>query len=38
MLIDFVHLSGSHSGENLAKQFLKRVDNDFQILPKVIIK
>ena len=23
-LVDFIHLSGSHSGENLAKEFLKR--------------
>ena len=35
-LVDFIHLSGSHSGENLAKEFLKSIDEDFNILTKVI--
>src|SRR6185369_560551 len=35
-LVDFIHLSGSHFGENLAKEFLKIIDEDFNILTKVI--
>ncbi|GES77459.1 zinc finger BED domain-containing protein DAYSLEEPER-like [Rhizophagus clarus] len=35
-LVDFVHLFGFHSDENLAKQFLKSIDSDFQILPKIL--
>jgi hypothetical protein len=37
ILVDFVHLSGSHSGENLAREFLKCIEDDFQILSKVNI-
>ncbi|CAB5387804.1 unnamed protein product [Rhizophagus irregularis] len=37
-LVDFIHLSGSHSGENLAKEFLKSIDEDFNILTKEILK
>jgi hypothetical protein len=35
-LVDFIHLSGSHSGENLAMEFLNSIDEDFNILTKVI--
>jgi hypothetical protein len=35
MLVDFIYLPDSHSGENLARYFLKRIDDDFQILSKV---
>ncbi|EXX59676.1 hypothetical protein RirG_186940 [Rhizophagus irregularis DAOM 197198w] len=35
-LVDFIHLSGSHSGENLAKEFLKSIDEDFNILTKIM--
>src|SRR5947207_10428738 len=34
-LVDFIHLSGSHSGENLAIEFLNSIDEDFNILTKV---
>ena len=37
ILIDFVHLSGSHSGENLANAFLNCIHNDFNILNKVML-
>ena len=36
MLIDFIELSGSHSGENLANAFLKCI-KDFGIQTKVCI-
>ena len=35
-LVDFVHLNGVHSGENLAKEFLKCIEDGFHILKKVI--
>src|SRR5207237_8808821 len=31
----FIHLSGSHSVKNLAKEFLKSIDEFFNILTKV---
>ncbi|CAB4403415.1 unnamed protein product [Rhizophagus irregularis] len=36
ILVDFVHLSGSHTGENLAKAFLSCVDNEFNIFNKIL--
>ncbi|GBC19855.2 zinc finger BED domain-containing protein RICESLEEPER 2-like [Rhizophagus irregularis DAOM 181602=DAOM 197198] len=35
-LVDFIHLSSSHFGENLAKEFLKSIDEDFNILTKIM--
>lgn len=35
-LVDFVHLNGAHSGENLVKAFLKCIEDEFHILKKVI--
>jgi hypothetical protein len=34
VLLDFVHLSGSHSGENMAREFLNSTQ-EFHILTKV---
>ncbi|CAB5091420.1 unnamed protein product [Rhizophagus irregularis] len=36
ILVDFVHLSGSHTEENLAKAFLSCVDNEFNIFNKIL--
>jgi len=36
VLLDFVHLKGSHSGLNMATEFLKSAD-ELKVLPKVII-
>ena len=35
VLIDFIHLPGSHSGENLAKEFVYCTKDNFNILTKV---
>jgi len=37
VLLDFIHLSGSHTGENMMKEFLKCTKDDFCIIKKVII-
>jgi len=34
VLLDFVHLTGSHSGQNMAKEFLKST-HELNILTKV---
>jgi hypothetical protein len=37
VLLDFIYLTGSHTGENIMKEFLKCTKDDFGILTKVII-
>jgi len=37
VLLDFIHLAGSHTGENMMKEFLKCTKDNFCILEKVII-
>lgn len=37
VLLDFIHLTGFHTGENMIREFLKCTKDDFGILTKVII-